>query len=87
MKKKEILYLNLILFHVGIGFLVYLIPFISKIYGLAIFVIGIYYVINKQNKNSLIMGFSHKFVELDITYNKQIEGGVLKIDLIYLLIV
>ena len=52
MKKKEILYLNLILFHVGIGFLVYLIPFISKIYGLAIFVIGIYYVINKQNKNN-----------------------------------
>lgn len=52
MKKNDILYLNLILFHAGIGFAVYLVPFISKIYGYAIFVFGIYYVIKKQNKNS-----------------------------------
>ncbi|WP_291102593.1 MULTISPECIES: O-antigen ligase family protein [unclassified Flavobacterium] len=52
MKKEEILYLNLILFHAGIGFLVYLFPFISKIYGYAIFIFGIYYVIKKQNKNN-----------------------------------
>lgn len=52
MKKEDLLYLNLILFHVGIGFLVYLFPFISKIYGYAIFIIGVYYVIKKQNKNN-----------------------------------
>lgn len=52
MKKEDLLYLNLILFHVGIGFLVYLFPFISKIYGYGIFIIGIYYVIKKQDKNN-----------------------------------
>ncbi len=52
MKKEDLLYLNLILFHVGVGFLVYLFPFISKIYGYAIFIIGFYYVIKKQNKNN-----------------------------------
>lgn len=52
MKKEDLLYLNLILFHVGVGFLVYLFPFISKIYGYAIFIIGVYYVIKKQNKNN-----------------------------------
>jgi hypothetical protein len=52
MKKDEVLYLNLILFHVGIGFLVFLFPFISKIYGYAIFIFGTLYVIKTQNKNN-----------------------------------
>lgn len=51
MKKEEILYLNLILFHVGIGFLVFVFPFFSKIYGYAIFIVGTFYIIKKQNKN------------------------------------
>jgi hypothetical protein len=52
MKKDDILYLNLILFHAILGFLVYLVPFVSKIYGYAIFVFGAYYIIKKQNKNN-----------------------------------
>ncbi|HQF47663.1 hypothetical protein C3L50_00215 [Flavobacterium alvei] len=52
MKKDEALYLNIILFHVGIGFLVFLFPFVSKIYGYAIFILGPLYVIKKQNKNN-----------------------------------
>jgi 60 kDa SS-A/Ro ribonucleoprotein len=34
--------------------------------------------INKQNQNSVIMGFSHKFVELDITYKSRIEDAIRK---------
>lgn len=52
MTKEETLYLNLILFHVGIGFLVFLFPFVSKIYGYAIFILGPLYIIKKQNKNN-----------------------------------
>jgi hypothetical protein len=52
MTKEETLYLNLILFHVGVGFLVFLFPFISKIYGYAIFILGPLYIIKKQNKNN-----------------------------------
>ena len=52
MKKDEILYLNLILFHVGIGFLVFLFPPFSKVYGYSIFILGAYIVIKTQNKNN-----------------------------------
>jgi hypothetical protein len=52
MTKDEALYLNLILFHIGIGFLVFLFPFVSKIYGYAIFILGAFYIIKTQNKNN-----------------------------------
>lgn len=34
--------------------------------------------INKQNQNSLIMGFSHKFIELDITYKSKLDDAIRK---------
>lgn len=52
MKKEDLLYLNLILFHVTIGAIVFALPFISKIYGYSILLFGVYYVIKKQNKNN-----------------------------------
>jgi len=52
MKKEDITYFQIILFHAVLGFLVYLVPFVSKIYGYAIFILGIYYVIKTQNRKS-----------------------------------
>ena len=52
MKKEDQLYLNLILFHAVLGFVVYLFPFVSKIYGYAIFIVGVLFVMKKQNKNN-----------------------------------
>jgi hypothetical protein len=52
MKKEDQSYLYIILFHVFIGFLVYVLPFTSKIYGYSIFIFGLYYIIKKQNKNN-----------------------------------
>jgi hypothetical protein len=52
MNKEELKYLNLILFHVGIGFIVFLIPFSAKIYGYAIFILGAYFIVRTQNKNN-----------------------------------
>jgi hypothetical protein len=52
MKKYDLVYLNLILFHVAIGFIVYLFPYFAKIYGYTIFILGAYIVIKKQNKNN-----------------------------------
>ena len=52
MKKEETTYFRIILFHALLGFLVYLFPFISKIYGYAIFIVGVYYVIKTQNKHN-----------------------------------
>jgi hypothetical protein len=52
MKKEEQSYLYLILFHVVIGFLAYVLPFTSKIYGYSIFIFGVYYIIKNQNRNN-----------------------------------
>ncbi|MGA9637677.1 O-antigen ligase family protein, partial [Flavobacterium sp.] len=52
MKKQEILYLNLILFHLGIGVVIYLLPFASKLYGFAIFILGFCYVVKTKNRNN-----------------------------------
>lgn len=52
MKKDDFLYLNLILLHVGIGFVIFLVPFLAKIYGYFIFIFGAFYIIKKQNKNN-----------------------------------
>lgn len=52
MKKEEQSYLYLILFHVVVGFLAYVLPFTSKIYGYSIFIFGVYYIIKKQNQNN-----------------------------------
>ncbi|WP_367757425.1 O-antigen ligase family protein [Flavobacterium sp. WC2430] len=51
MKKEESSYLYLILFHVFIGFVIYLVPFTAKLYGYSIFIVGLYYVIKTQNRN------------------------------------
>ncbi len=52
MKKEDLVYFNLILFHAVLGFLVYLFPFVAKLYGYAIFIVGVIYIIKKQNKNN-----------------------------------
>jgi O-Antigen ligase len=52
MKKEDISYFQIILFHAILGFLVYLFPFVSKIYGYAIFILGVLYVMKKQNKGN-----------------------------------
>ncbi|UQD56171.1 O-antigen ligase [Flavobacterium sp. K5-23] len=52
MKKEEQSYLYLILFHIFIGFFIYIFPFTSKIYGYSIFIFGAYYIIKTQNKNN-----------------------------------
>tara|TARA_R110000868_G_scaffold14457_4_gene67346 strand:- start:4915 stop:6258 length:1344 start_codon:yes stop_codon:yes gene_type:complete len=52
MKKEEQFYLYLILFHIGIGICVFLVPFTAKIYGYSMFVLGVYFVIKTQNRNN-----------------------------------
>lgn len=52
MKKEERSYLYLILFHIFIGFLIYVLPFTAKIYGYSILIFGVYYIIKTQNKNN-----------------------------------
>lgn len=55
MNKSEINYINLVLIHIGIAVAIFYIPFLSKIYALAIAVFGVYYIISKKNRNNEVL--------------------------------
>lgn len=48
-------YFYLLLFHVLIGVLLFYIPFISKLYGLATILLGLLYIVMTQNKNNEVL--------------------------------
>jgi hypothetical protein len=66
MKKEELSYLYLILFHAFIGVLVYVLPFVSKIYTLVILVFGIYFIIKNKNKNNEALIMSAYVVSVEV---------------------
>ena len=52
MKKEEVVYLYLVALHAFLGFVLFLFPFFSKVYGIAILVFGIYFIIQSKNKQN-----------------------------------
>ena len=52
MKKEEVVYLYLLVLHAFLGFVVFLFPFLSKVYGIAILIFGIYYISQSKNKHN-----------------------------------
>lgn len=55
MKNKEKNYLFLILVHALLGLVIYGAPLISKVYGIAIFVVSIYFIIKTRNRNNEVL--------------------------------
>ena len=55
MENKQKNYIFLILIHVAIGFVIYLLPFMSKIYGYGILLGGIYLVVKTRNSNNQVL--------------------------------
>jgi hypothetical protein len=74
MKKEELSYIYLILFHAFLGVLVFAMPFISKIYTLAVFGFGIYYIIKKQNKNNEVLIASAYIISIEVLL--RMTGGM-----------
>ena len=52
MKREEVVYLYLLALHAFLGFVLFLFPFFSKVYGIAILVFGIYFIIQSKNKQN-----------------------------------
>lgn len=66
MNKSEINYIYLALLHVGLAFVVFYIPFLSKIYPLLIAVFGGYYIISNNNKNNEVLYVSAYLVGAEV---------------------
>jgi len=66
MKKEELSYIYLLLFHAFLGFLVFALPVLSKIYTLTLFAFGIYYIVKTKNKNNEALVMSAYIVSVEV---------------------
>lgn len=66
MKREELLYVYLILFHAFLGLVVFVMPFISKIYTLAILVFGVFYIVKNKNKNNEALIISAYVISVEV---------------------
>ncbi|WP_348799501.1 O-antigen ligase family protein [Flavobacterium adhaerens] len=66
MKKDELSYIYLILFHAFIGGIIYLVPFFSKIYALLIVAFGIYYIVKNKNKDNEVLIMAAYVVSVEV---------------------
>ncbi len=55
MNRLEKNYLFLVLLHVAIGFVIYIIPAFSKLYGLLMVGLGLYWVLKNRNRNQEVL--------------------------------
>ncbi len=66
MNKSEIDYIQLLALHIGLAVVLFFIPFLSKIYALLIAVIGVYYIISKNNQNNEVFYVSAYLVGAEV---------------------
>jgi hypothetical protein len=66
MKKEELSYVYLMLFHAFMGVLIFALPFLSKIYTLGILVFGIFYIVKTKNKNNEVLILSAYIVSVEV---------------------
>ncbi|WP_297511911.1 O-antigen ligase family protein [Flavobacterium sp.] len=55
MENKVKNYLFLILFHVLLGVVIYMVPLLSKAYGILIFLVSLYFIIKTRNRNNEVL--------------------------------
>ncbi|PBJ13828.1 O-antigen ligase [Flavobacterium sp. ACN6] len=66
MRKEELSYIYQILFHALIGLLIFILPSISKLYTVIIFIFGIYYIIKTKNRNNEALILSAYVVSMEV---------------------
>jgi hypothetical protein len=75
MLKKNSLYINLILLHLAIGFLVYLLPFITIVYPILIVLIGFLWIVKTGNKNEEVLYVCAYIVGVEVFL--RMAGGII----------
>ena len=66
MKKEELTYIYLMLFHAFLGVLIFVLPFISKIYTLVLFAFGVFYIVRNKNKNNEALVISAYVISVEV---------------------
>jgi O-antigen ligase len=76
MKKEVISYITLLSLHASFGVLVFVMPFLSKIYTLVIVFFGVYYIIKTKNRNNEALIMSAYIVSVEV-FLRMTDGGFL----------
>lgn len=76
MKKDELFYITVLLLHVAMGFLFFVAPFLSTVFGVTAVVVGIGYVVNTGNRNNEVLLMAAYCMGLDV-YLKMAGGALL----------
>lgn len=76
MKNLKQPYIYLLIIHVVIGLLVFVVPFISKIYTLSIFVFGLLYLIKNKNRNNEVLIMSAYVITAEVLL-RMTNGAIL----------
>jgi len=66
MKKEERSYFYLLVLHVAIGVLVFVLPFVTKIYSILLFAFGVYYLIKTKNRNNEALVLSAYVISVEV---------------------
>lgn len=66
MNKKDLSYINWIVFHAVLGALVFVAPFLAKIYTVSILIFGLFYVVKNRNRNNEVLEISAYIVSAEI---------------------
>lgn len=75
MKKEELSYIYLILFHAFFGVLIFLLPVLAKLYTLGIFTFGLFYIIKTKNRNNEVLLMSAYVVSMEVLL--RMTGGMI----------
>lgn len=75
MKKEELSYIYLILFHVFLGALIFALPVFSKIYTLALFSFWFYYIVKTKNRNNEVLIASAYVIGVEVLL--RMTGGMI----------
>ncbi|WP_166921725.1 O-antigen ligase family protein [Flavobacterium poyangense] len=76
MGKSSLPYIYLILFHAFIGGFVFVLPLVSKVCTLLIFICGLYYIIKNKNKNNEVLIMSAYVISVEV-FLRMTDGAIL----------
>lgn len=76
MEIKERNYILLVLLHIALGIVVFIVPFVSKIYCLLLILVGFYYVVKNKNKNNEVLIVSAYIVGVEV-FLRMTGGNIL----------
>ena len=74
MRNSQLTYFNLIIIHVIIGLVIYLLPFLAKLYTVFVFVFGVIYMLKSKNKNNEALLISGYIVGVEV-FLRMTEGN------------